>query len=93
MNEQQAYLEQNVYPVLLPALEDLLRWVQSHDSSMRSHRDNAQNSQTVPSEWLAQYLKRNNPRPHQPLKEVQESVQKEDANTEHKQQKGSEANK
>eukprot|EP01117_Protostelium_nocturnum_P014857 TRINITY_DN56_c0_g1_i1.p1 TRINITY_DN56_c0_g1~~TRINITY_DN56_c0_g1_i1.p1 ORF type:complete len:154 (+),score=53.54 TRINITY_DN56_c0_g1_i1:133-594(+) len=51
---EQSYLENQVYPTLFPALEELLRWMQTH-----------QTDQPIsPLLWLAQHLKRNNPNGH-----------------------------
>jgi len=51
LQSPQAYLESRVFPTLVQGLEELLR----------SHQQNATGDR--PLEWLAQYLKRNNPNP------------------------------
>ncbi|KAJ9442315.1 hypothetical protein DIPPA_05879 [Diplonema papillatum] len=48
------YLEENVLPTLVPALEELLTEVAERQSSKKSHLN--------PIDWLAQFLMRNNPR-------------------------------
>eukprot|EP01063_Lacrimia_lanifica_P025061 TRINITY_DN32855_c0_g1_i1.p2 TRINITY_DN32855_c0_g1~~TRINITY_DN32855_c0_g1_i1.p2 ORF type:complete len:128 (+),score=46.02 TRINITY_DN32855_c0_g1_i1:43-426(+) len=53
------YLEQHVYPTLMPALKELLAEVSGPEDSVAAELKRARIN---PIDWLAQYLMRNNPK-------------------------------
>ncbi|KAJ3382719.1 hypothetical protein HDU92_004624 [Lobulomyces angularis] len=60
-----AFLERTVFPTLLPGIEQLLRFVKRKESSVNEEG-------LIGIEWLADYLKKNNPNSLQPNQQQQQ---------------------
>ena len=71
-DERRKYLEESVFPTLVPALAELLTLVEAEETLKNEGKEPANKGpygptgEVHPTDWLAQYLMRNNVKERQP---------------------------